>query len=121
MLFRQIWVTVAVLLLLVGIGIREGAVAAVGALVLLAGAVSQLWSRLALERVAYRRTFRDRSAFVGEEVEVGYNVANRKALPLPWLEVRESVPEATRTRDAHTSPSAGSGDLRGMRKTSLPW
>ena len=121
MLFRQIWVTVAVLLLLVGIGIREGAVAAVGALVLLAGAVSQLWSRLALERVRYRRTLRDRRAFVGEEVEVGFSVANRKALPLSWIEIRESVPEAMPARDAHTTPSAAPGELHVTRSTSLAW
>ena len=121
MLFRQIWVSVAVLLLLVGIGIREPAVAAVGALVLLTGSVSRLWSRLALERVRYRRTLRDRRAFVGEEVEVSFSVANRKVLPLPWIEVRESVPEAMPARDAHTTPSAAPGELHVTRSTSLAW
>ena len=121
MFFRQIWVTIAVLLLLVGIGIREPAVAAVGVLVLLTGGVSQLWSRLSLERVSYRRTLLDRRAFVGEEVEVGFSVANRKALPLPWIEVRESVPEAMPARDAHASPSASPGELHVTRSTSLAW
>ncbi len=121
MVFRQAWVTIAVLLLLIGIGIREPAVAAVGALVLLTGSVARLWSRLSLERIAYRRTLRDRRAFVGEEIEVSYSVANRKALPLPWIEVRESVPEVMPVRDAHSSPSAVNGELYMTRSTSLAW
>lgn len=89
MIFRQIWLTVAVVVILAGIGLREPSVAAVGVLVLLAGGLSRLWSRLAFERVSYRRTLPGRRAFVGEEIEVGYSIANRKALPVPWVEVRE--------------------------------
>jgi uncharacterized protein (DUF58 family) len=121
MVFRQVWPLVAVLLLLTGIGIREPAVAAVGALVLLAGGVAQLWSRIALERVTYRRRLQDRRAFVGEELEVEFTVANRKALPLPWLEIRESVPDTMPARDAHATPSGMQGALYVTRSTSLSW
>lgn len=121
MIFRQIWLGVAVMLLLVGIGLREPPVAAVGALVLLAGAVSRLWSRLSLERVGYQRSLGVRRAFVGEEVEVGFSLANRKSLPLPWIEVRESVPETMPARDAHTSPSGAPDSVYMTRSTSLAW
>lgn len=121
MIFRQTWLLIALLLLLVGVGVREPAVAAVGALVLLAGGLSQLWSRLALERVTYQRTLSHRRAFVGEELEVGFSAANRKVLPLPWIEVRESVPEAMPARDTHTSPSAAPGEVYITRSTSLAW
>lgn len=121
MVFRQVWLLVALLLLLVGIGIREPAVAAVGALVFLTGSVAQVWSRLALERVSYRRTLLHRRAFVGEDIEVSFSIANRKALPLPWIEIRESVPDAMPARDAHTAPSANHGELYVTRSTSLAW
>lgn len=119
--FRQIWVSTAVLLLLVGIGIREPAVAAVGALILLAGAVARMWSRLSLERVSYTRTLENRRAFVGEDLEVRFSIANRKMLPLPWIEVRESVPEALPARDAHTAPSGAPETAVIARGTSLAW
>jgi uncharacterized protein (DUF58 family) len=120
-IFRQIWLMVAVLLLLVGIGIREPAVAAVGALVALTGGLARLWSRLSLERVGYRRTLHHRRAFVGEEIAVGFSVANRKALPLAWIEVREAVPDALPARDAHTSPSSSPGEVYVTRSTALAW
>lgn len=121
MIFRQIWLGTAVLLLLVGIGIREPAVAAVGALVLLTGSVSQLWSRLSLERVTYHRTLAERRAFVGEEIEVQFGISNRKALPLPWIEVRESAPEVMPARDAHPTPSGTPGAVHITRSTALSW
>lgn len=121
MLFRQLWPSLSVLLLLVGIGIREPAVAAVGALVLFAGGLSHLWSRLALERLEYRRQLPEHRAFVGETVEVRYSLSNRKALPLPWVEVREYVPDTLPALDAHAAPSARPGSLQVDRSTSLAW
>ncbi|MFN8556333.1 MAG: DUF58 domain-containing protein [Dehalococcoidia bacterium] len=121
MVFRQIWLAIALLLLLVGVGIRQPPVAAVGALVLLAGGVSRLWSRLSLERLSYQRALQERRAFVGEEIEVTFSIANRKLLPLPWVEVRELVPEAMPARDARTSPSGVPGSLALARSTALSW
>lgn len=121
MLFREVWLGLAALLLLVGVGIREPAVAAVGALVALAGGLSRLWSRLSLERLEYRRHFPEHRAFVGETLEVHYSLANRKALPLPWVEVREYVPETLPALDAHAAPSARPGSLQVDRSTALAW
>lgn len=121
MIFRQIWVLIAILLLLTGIGIRQPAVAAVGALVLLTGGGARLWSRLAPERLTYRRTLQHRRAFVGEEIEVEFQISNRKVLPLPWIEVRESAPDSLPARDAHATPSGMQGVVYITRSTSLAW
>ena len=121
MIFRQMWVMVAVLLTLVGIGIREPSVAAVGILVLLTGGLARAWNRLALERVEYRRTIPDKRAFVGDTLTVTYSVVNRKALPLPWLEIRDNAPEAMPVQDTHVSPSASPGSVSLAWSTSLAW
>jgi uncharacterized protein (DUF58 family) len=121
MIIREVWLGIAALLLLVGIGIREPAVAALGALVLFAGGLSRLWSRLSLERLEYRRSLPEHRAFVGEAIEVHYSLANRKALPLPWVEVREYVPDTLPALDAHAAPSARPGSLQIDRSTSLTW
>jgi uncharacterized protein (DUF58 family) len=121
MLLRQLWLPVAILVALVGIGIREPAVAAVGMLLLLTGGVAHTWNRLALERVEFRRSFSGKRAFAGESIEVTYSVVNRKPLPLPWLEIRENAPAALPAEDVHTSPSATPGAVSISRSTSLAW
>ena len=121
MLFRQLWLMIAVLLLLIGIGVREPAIAGAGATVLLAGLLSQLWSRLSLERVEFTRRFPEKRAFVGEEVIAHYTIANRKALPLPWIEVRDNAPEPMPVLDTHSSPSGAVGSVYVTRNTALSW
>jgi uncharacterized protein (DUF58 family) len=121
MVFRQAWVTIALLVTLVGIGLREPSVAAVGILVLLTGGLATAWSRLALERVVYRRALVNRRAFVGETVEVRFSVTNRKLLPVPWLEIHENLPEAMPTADVKTSPSGFTGLVSVRRSVSLAW
>ena len=96
---RGIWIYVAALLVLIGIGSREPAPTAVGAVILLTGGVSRLWSRASLAHVDYVRTVPTRRAFVGESVEVAFSLTNRKALPLPWVEIRDSVPERAPPED----------------------
>ena len=121
MVFRQAWVTIAVLVILVGIGTREPRVAAVGFLVLFTGGLARAWNRLALERVQYRRTLPSKRAFVGEGLEVIFSVVNRKMLPLPWVEITDNVPEAMPLEGVHTAPSSWSGLVTLKRSTSLAW
>lgn len=121
MFFRQAWVTIAVVVTLVGIGTREPAVAAMGILILLTGGLARAWSRFALERLEYRRALASRRAFVGEELDVTFSLINRKALPLPWIDVQDNVPEAMPAQGVHTSPSSFSGLVSVTRTTSLAW
>ncbi|MGH2583444.1 MAG: DUF58 domain-containing protein [Dehalococcoidia bacterium] len=121
MVFRQLWVTIAVLVTLVGIGTREPAVAAMGILVLLTGWLANAWNRFALERMEYRRTLASRRAFAGETLEVTFSVVNRKPLPVPWLEIVDNVPEAMPLEGGHVAPSSWSGSVTVTRNTSLAW
>jgi uncharacterized protein (DUF58 family) len=121
MVFRQAWVTIAVLVTLVGIGTREPVVAAVGILVLLTGGLARTWNRFALERLEYRRTLSGRRAFAGETLAVTFSLTNRKALPLPWVEIQDNVPEAMPAEGVHVAPSSWSGLVAVNRITSLAW
>ena len=51
------------------------------------------WSRRALAQVNIQRRFITH-AFLGESVKVSLNVQNKGWLPLPWLELRETLPVA---------------------------
>src|SRR3989304_1566793 len=51
------------------------------------------WSRRSLSHVEQERQFNDH-AFLGEQVQVGIRIRNKGWLPLPWLEVRDTLPVA---------------------------
>jgi uncharacterized protein (DUF58 family) len=118
---RGIWIYIAALLVIIGIAVREPAPAAVGALILLTGGVSRLWSRAALARIEYRRLVPVRRAFVGEAIEVAFALTNRKPLPVPWLEVRDQVPEKAPPEDEPGRPGGGPETVILSRSTSLAW
>lgn len=51
------------------------------------------WSRRAVTQVDARREF-STHAFLGEKIKINLRVQNRGWLPIPWLELRESLPVA---------------------------
>src|SRR6476646_7209580 len=120
-MMRGIWLYVAGLLVLIGLVAREPAPTAVGALILLTGGISRLWSRAALKRIDYQRYLPMRRAFVGESIEVSFTLANRKPLPVPWLELRDQVPAKAPPEDEQGKPGALPETLVLNRSTSLAW
>lgn len=56
-------------------------------------AAGSWWSRRALTQVAASRRFSDH-AFLGEKVKIHLHIRNMGWLPLPWLELRETLPVA---------------------------
>lgn len=51
------------------------------------------WSRRALAQVEAKRRF-STHAFLGERIKINLHVQNKGWLPLPWLELRETLPVA---------------------------
>ena len=72
----------------------EGFVALVVLLGLILGAavLSKTWTRLSLVRVSCKRTVRERRLFPGDQTELSLEVANRKPVPLPWVEIEDAIP-----------------------------
>jgi uncharacterized protein (DUF58 family) len=54
-------------------------------------ALSHVWMQITARRMSVRRRFADH-AFCGDQVEVDLRVHNGSWLPLPWLEVHETLP-----------------------------
>jgi uncharacterized protein (DUF58 family) len=54
-------------------------------------ALSRWWSRRALKTVEYSRSFQ-RRAFLHDQVPVRLEVINRRWLPVPWLQLTETLP-----------------------------
>jgi uncharacterized protein (DUF58 family) len=60
-------------------------------LVLGALAAVTWWSRRSMTQVLARRQFNDH-AFLGERIKIELRVQNKGWLPIPWLELRETLP-----------------------------
>jgi len=53
-----------------------------------AAVLGKLWSRFSLRGVGCGRTVSEDRVFAGETVELKVRLANRKILPLPWVQLR---------------------------------
>src|SRR5215213_630417 len=56
-------------------------------------AAGMWWSRRALKQVQVKRQF-PAHAFLGEKININLRVQNAGWLPIPWLELRETLPVA---------------------------
>lgn len=120
-LVRNLWLFAAISMLIVGAALGQRVPAAAGALALLTGAAAMAWSRVALVRVEFQRHWSSQRAFVGDEIEATFTLRNRKALPLPWVELRELVSDRLRPAGARLLPAPWQGGLYYTHITSLSW
>ncbi len=101
----EAWVSLLVLLCLVGLVLRQALLFVFAVIGLLIVLVSWLWQRSCFSGVTYRRTLSQQRAFFDEEIDLVLEVVNRKLLPLPWLEVEDDVPDALTFLDADLTSS----------------
>ncbi len=121
MLLRGAWLPLGVALVIVGLIGRSGPVVALGVFVLLAGGLARLWGDRSLDRVEFDRLLPETRAFPGERLRLTYRLTNRKMIPLPWLELRDQLPERLAPTDL-ALPSAGMpGTKSYTRSTHLGW
>jgi uncharacterized protein (DUF58 family) len=79
------------ILLLFAVALRAESLVLVGYVVIAAYLLSDSWTRHLIGRLQIRRTFTDR-AFRGERIAVEVAIENGSWLPVPWLEIGESLP-----------------------------
>ena len=99
------WIFLAILLVLAAAIMRQGTLLLVGCLLFIVSAVSALWAKYSLRRLDYSRKMSATRAFFGDEVTLELTVANRKLLPLPWLDIREELDEELTPQSVKVSPS----------------
>ena len=118
-LLTESWLTASLVLVVVGLMIESVPLLGLGALVVGAGGAARLWSRLSLEDVGYRRELSEHRAFVGETINMTMHLTNEKILPVPWIEVRERLPDDAPVVDAKTAPAGTPGFVYLTRTTAL--
>lgn len=89
-------------------------------LVLSAAGLSRLWSRCSLLGVSCQRSLNMRRIFPGEQIELTLRLANRKVLPLPWIQIDDEIPlRLSPDIPARTGDVPGSGFL--SKSAALLW
>jgi uncharacterized protein (DUF58 family) len=83
-----------VLLVLVGIVLHQPLLVVCGIIILLVVALRDIWAKYCLNDLRYQRQFSERKVLFGEEVTLSLSIENAKLLPLPWLEVEDTLPRA---------------------------
>ncbi|MFH1646757.1 MAG: DUF58 domain-containing protein [Chloroflexota bacterium] len=90
------------------------------ALVLAAAGLAWLWSRYSLASVTAERTLSEHRIFPGESIELQLRLANRKLLPLPWIELDDEMSTGLNP-DTPLAPGYRPGYGRLSRTASLLW
>ncbi|MFH1383293.1 MAG: DUF58 domain-containing protein [Chloroflexota bacterium] len=99
------WLVIPALLFIVSLILRQAPLLLTALLFFMAGGVARLWGRYCLSRIDYRRRLSDNRVFFGEEVQLEIEIANRKLLPLPWLQIDDEIPEEVTLLKGSTTSS----------------
>jgi uncharacterized protein (DUF58 family) len=88
------WYLLGLALIAASIPFQQHLLMVIGLLVLVVLAATDIWSTYCLHFLHYRRQFSEQRALFGEEVTLSIAVENAKLLPLPWLEIEDTLPRA---------------------------
>lgn len=99
------WLFIAALLFIISLILHQVPLLLASLLFFLAGGVARLWKRYCLTRVEYQRRLSANRVFFGEEVQLEIEVANRKPLPLPWIQIEDEMPPEVTLLKGRTSPT----------------
>ena len=119
--WHDLWIAFFIFIIAVGIFMGQGLVISFGVMGLVAGAISLIWNRLALEDVAYQRTVSDTRVFVGEEVRMTLTLTNRKPVPLAWIQVEDEVPDALQVVEGDVPMNVKPNVQTLEHSTSMAW
>jgi uncharacterized protein (DUF58 family) len=99
------WLFFAVLILIISLALHQVPLILICLLFLLTGGVSRLWNRYCLNRIEYRRRLSRHQVFFGEDITFEIEIANRKPLPLPWLQIEDELPDKVTLLKGKTEPT----------------
>ncbi|MDP6101881.1 MAG: DUF58 domain-containing protein [Dehalococcoidia bacterium] len=115
------WLFVTFVLLVGAIALQQVLLLLVALLFFTASGVARLWAHYALERVVYGRGLSANRAFFGDTIVLDTRLANSKILPLPWIHVRDEVPQDLTFLRHKTSPAHRQGRAILSNLFSLGW
>jgi len=92
-------------ILIASIPFHQPLLVVIGLLVLVIIGTTDIWSTYCLRQLRYQRQFSEQRVLFGEQITLSLAVENAKLLPLPWLEIEDTVPRALTITGQHTRVS----------------
>ncbi|HLG65964.1 MAG TPA: DUF58 domain-containing protein [Ktedonosporobacter sp.] len=86
------WYFLCIVLLGIGIPLQQPLFEVSGILLLIALGTTDIWARYCLNDLRFQRSLSEKQVLFGEEITLSHSVENGKLLPLPWLEIDDSIP-----------------------------
>ncbi|HEY5475812.1 MAG TPA: hypothetical protein VIK11_03760, partial [Tepidiformaceae bacterium] len=119
--FRDSWLHVGTVLVLVGFGASQPLIAGVGFVLILMGAVGQYWSKHLFDRVTFTHKPSQRRAFIDEPIGLDIELSNQKILPLPWYEWHLALVEEWSVEGEKLAEASAPGTNYLVRRGALGW
>ena len=89
----ELWLVIGIIILIISLILDQVPLVIISLLFVLSGAISRLWNRYCLRRIQYQRRLSNHKVFFGDEIVYEMEIANRKLLPLPWIQIEDELPE----------------------------
>jgi uncharacterized protein (DUF58 family) len=115
------WLPVCLFLVFLAVVFDSGPLIGLAAFLIIAGYLARYWSRHVLDDVRYERLIPENRAFAGEDVTLTLRLSNDKPLPVPWIEVRDAIPEGIPIEEKHAAATPYPGYVYLARSTHLSW
>ncbi len=98
---KKQWYYLCVAIILFGLIIHQPLLLVIGFLGVLVLIVTDVWAKYCLQDLRYQRQFSEQRALFGEEISLSLAIENAKLIPLPWLEIEDSVPRELTIKGRH--------------------
>src|SRR5216683_3569107 len=98
---KKHWYYLCLAIILFGLLVRQPLLLVIGLLGVIVLAATDIWAKYCLQDLHYQRNFSKQRALFGEEISFSLAIENAKLLPLPWLEIEDSVPREFTIKGRH--------------------
>ncbi len=88
------WYYISLAIIVVSFLLRQPLLLVIGLLGLLVVGIADIWINFCLRNLRYSRQLSEQRVLFGEEITLSLSIENAKLLPLPWLEVEDSIPQS---------------------------
>ncbi len=99
------WYYFSFALVLLGIPLHQSLLIVSGVLLLLVLGTIDIWAKYCFHNLHYHRQLSEQKVFFGEQVTFSLTIENAKLLPLPWLELEDTLPRALTIQGQHLHSS----------------
>jgi uncharacterized protein (DUF58 family) len=118
---KKQWYYLCLALLILSLLLHQPLLLVVGLLGVSILAATDIWAKFCLRELHFQRRFSEERVLFGEEIALSLSIENAKLLPLPWLEIEDSVPRSLNFMGRHLRISTSRNTVILENLLSLRW